>query len=542
MTTPHLQKVETSAKQKANEFLAIAGQFRLGDLPTESQHPKTKNLSELSLNKLPQALRVLREVDCDALRTTLSHSDDILKLALSMRDALKAGGRVYFIGCGATGRLSLSIEVLWREAVGEKHPWADSVRSLMAGGDVALIRSIENFEDHPEFGARMLEEAGFRNGDVLVASTEGGETPYVIGAALRAPQLSKKKHWFLYCNPDELLTQKLERCQQVLGHSELEKINLTVGPMAISGSTRMQASTVLMLAAGTALFETLKDHPTFDSIEESIDSLLQHQGNIDVASLAPFIVAESESYQKGEALVYETVDFGITVLTDTTERSPTFSLAAFENRADSKATPSLCYLSIPAQSTAKDAWNHLLKREPRPLVGWVDYESIAGPARLQGYDFSATLPAWRQSIRPNLIQHTFSISRYASAIVFAFQGLSASFSTVGLSLLNEHLMLKMLLNMHSTLVMGRMGRYHGNVMTCVRPSNYKLIDRTIRYVQFLLNRDSINSFSYEEICLQCFIELETADVNEPVVLRTYESLKKQLLAARNATGGTGLAT
>ena len=523
-----------SAKQKSDEFLAIAPQFKLGDLPTESQHPKTMNLSEWAQNNLPQALKVMREVDCDALRITAGKTGEILKLANAMHETLNQGGRVYFVGCGATGRLSLSIEVLWREALGDNHPWSDRVRSLMAGGDVALVRSIENFEDHPEFGARMLDEAGFQQGDLLVASTEGGETPYVIGAALRAPEISSQNHWFLFCNPGELLIQKLERCRQAILHPKLTKLNLTVGPMAISGSTRMQASTVLMLAAGTALFECLKPHPSFDSIEESIESLLEHYGTVEISPLAQFIVAESDAYHRGDSLVYETSHYGITVITDTTERSPTFSLAAFENRNDANASASLCYLCIPTVDSAEAAWVQLLKRTPRPLVGWKDHEEIAGPSRLGGYDFSSTLPGWRQSKRPNVTQKTFKVFRTERGIEFSFEALNSFFESRHLSLLNEHLLLKMLLNIHSTLVMGRLGRYQGNVMTCVRPSNYKLIDRTIRYVQMLLNREGISKYSYSDICLQCFVELELADVNEPIVWKIFESLKKKNISTQDA--------
>lgn len=531
------QLIET-AKQKATDFLAIADQFRLGDLPTESQHPKTKNLSFLAVQDLPQALRIMREVDCDALRLTHEKCAEILKLAHSMQQTLKSGGKVFFVGCGATGRLSLSLEVLWKESVDVTHPWHDRVRSLMAGGDVALIRSIENFEDHPDYGARMLDEAGFCEGDLLVATTEGGETPYVIGAALRAPQVSSRNHWFMYCNPAEILINKLARCKQALLHPHLQKMNLTVGPMAISGSTRMQASTVLMLAAGTALFEALKEQPTFDSIEKAIDSLLEQHGATEVSRLAPFVEFESACYAKEQTLIYETTDYGITVLTDTTERSPTFSLSAFENRADEGAPTSLCYLCLPQTTTASEAWESLLKRAPRPLVGWSNYELIGGPSRLAGYDFSASIIAWRQARKPQTQQHVFDISRSGDGIQFSLGGNIARFPTTGLSLLNEHLLLKMLLNMHSTLVMGRLGRYHGNVMSCVRPSNFKLIDRTIRYVQQMLELENIKTFSYEDVCLQCFIELEQAEVNEPVVLKAFASLKIAHQSQGSGASGT----
>jgi hypothetical protein len=48
--------------------------------------------------------------------------------------------------------------------------------------------------------------------------------------------------------------------------------------------------------------------------------------------------------------------------------------------------------------------------------------------------------------------------------------------------LSHHSLLKIVLNNISTLIMGRMGRYESNIMTYVKPTNYKLIDRSTRYV------------------------------------------------------------
>ena len=81
----------------------------------------------------------------------------------------------------------------------------------------------------------------------------------------------------------------------------------------------------------------------------------------------------------------------------------------------------------------------------------------------------------------------------------------------------NHLMVKMLLNAHSTLIMGLLGRYEGNVMTWVRPSNNKLIDRAARYISQLLKQKN-KSATYEEIVLKIFEEIENASEDRPVVL------------------------
>jgi len=49
----------------------------------------------------------------------------------------------------------------------------------------------------------------------------------------------------------------------------------------------------------------------------------------------------------------------------------------------------------------------------------------------------------------------------------------------------HHSIMKMALNNLSTIIMGRMNRYESNIMTYVKPTNYKLIDRATRYVIML---------------------------------------------------------
>ena len=82
----------------------------------------------------------------------------------------------------------------------------------------------------------------------------------------------------------------------------------------------------------------------------------------------------------------------------------------------------------------------------------------------------------------------------------------------------NHLMVKMLLNAHSTLVMGLLDRYEGNVMTWVRPSNNKLVDRAARYILQLLSKKG-RTASYEEVVLKIFEETEGITENEPIVIK-----------------------
>jgi N-acetylmuramic acid 6-phosphate etherase len=498
----------------ADEFLALAAQYQLGALDTESFHPLTARLSEEAQHDLPAALRSLQAVDVAALEKFQEKAGGVAKLAQAVGRTFSNGRRVFLCGCGATGRLSLAGE--WLGRAGMLPPnLAERVIGFMAGGDAALIRSIENFEDFPEYGARQLEELGFAEGDLLIASTEGGETPWVIGAAERAAELSRNAPWFLYCNPDAQLRLVAERSRRVLDDARIRKLNLHVGPMALAGSTRMQASTVLLAAVGLAL----EHHRHPEKIATSMQAFLDFVRAADFTTLASLTAAEAEIYQTGGQTLYRTRSAGLTTLTDTTERSPTFSLAAFENSFAPEQPTSLTYLHLPGILDASAAWNTLLLREPRTLE-WPGLEKLTANAWLMGYDFSDRITHRRET------QHVVEVEIENGFIHLALGQTTLALPAPPGGLLAAHLFLKVLLNAHSTTVMARLGRCRGNLMTFVRASNLKLIDRAVRYARHLWKLESGNEIPYEDIVRALFAIRPTLAPDEPAVLRVVEYLQK----------------
>lgn len=494
---------------KTRAFLEIAPQFKLGHLVTESFHPKTTGLSQLVKKDISAAHKLLQEVDRDAIGLLHEKSNELWELATEIRDTLNSGHKIFMCGCGATGRLSLVLETLFRQKFGQ----TNQVFSYMAGGDFALIKSVESFEDKTEYGERQLMELGFGPHDLLLASTEGGETPFVIGSANKASIVSSRKPYFLYCNPDDVL-MPIHRSKDVIENPKIKKINLTVGPMAISGSTRMQASTVLMLGIGVGL---LNEHKSKEDFEIFYKDFLHRLTLTHYEAMAPFTKLEAELYQNKKYLNYVTDPFlAISILTDTTERSPTFSLRGFENRLDQDGQHALSYLFIPESETSGHAWSELLWRTPRP-VEWKELDGRINKERLFGFDIS------RQGLKNRSLHiptEEFSIMYDEGRVTFKCQKEEAIFEW-GEDQLFNHLMVKMLLNAHSTLIMGLLGRYEGNVMTWVRPSNNKLIDRAARYIIQLLKQKNKHP-SYEEVVLKIFEEIEIVNDNEPVVIRVVD--------------------
>ncbi|MES2965404.1 MAG: hypothetical protein V4760_16095 [Bdellovibrionota bacterium] len=510
----------SSAREKAESFLVHASQFKLGELPTEARHPKTKDLSELASRDVLRAVRTFHEVELEALECLHTERMAIEELAAEIRSTFASGGRVLFCGCGATGRLSVSLETLWRERVTQlgKPELADRVAGFIAGGDYAMVRSIENFEDHPEFGARQLHDLAFSPGDLLISVTEGGETPFVIGATEEGAKISTRKPWYLFCNPTDSL--RVERSRRVLTNPRVRALSLVTGPMAIAGSTRLQASTALMLACGAALFAEVEKTSATDLISKYREDLAR----VDFTGLAPLVVAESAIYTDGRRCVHRAPHHAITVLTDTTERSPTFSILPFENPLiDSTPRLAWTYLSIPDAATAQQAWERILHRTPRALE-WHGYTEQYGPKILPGFDFSRNAELRREKAGANLAR--FDIERTDTKVTLSIEAERWSF-TRPQWLVAEHLILKCALNITSTLVMGRLGRFKGNLMLFVKASNNKLVDRAIRFTSQLLEDAQIPVPSYEKLCHWLFEAAEGLGPEEPVVLKTFELVKEK---------------
>lgn len=500
--------------------MQVASDYRLGDLVTESPHPKTVELSRLANDDPLAAVECLKQVDIDALEILQGYMPELADLSAAIAETLASGHRIFLCGCGATGRLSIALEVFARQGLlGNPLP-NDRIIGFMSGGDCALIRSIEAFEDFPEFGARQLRELEFSDGDLLISTTEGGETPFVIGATEEAARLSPSNcPYFLYCNPDAILSQVAERSQRVLENPDIFKINLTVGPMAITGSTRMQASTVLMAAVGWAI--DCRNTPTEAALNKRCSDFRKWLTATDFSPLAGYIAQEAAAYRNNYRVLYEAGVYGVTALTDTTERSPTFSLTPFENTNRPDDPRCLNYLHLPGAPNSPLAWQCLLGRRPRALE-WEGRDHLTGLDTLLGFDFSDKVVDRGRENGGKQMPFTISDHRYGFRLRLGALTTDVDAHRVGL--FARHLMLKLWLNSLSTLVMGRMGRYEGNVMTYVSPTNNKLIDRAIRYVRLLLEQKGASAFTYDEVAFELFRQRERLQRDQSIVMNTVRAL------------------
>ncbi len=406
-----LELLGLSVPAESADYVAHKTQFQLHTLLTEQRHPKTWSLSQEVGRDTAAGLRMLFSVDEDIvsrLEALAAHTGLLDQLSREVEQAVLDRRGIYIYGCGATGRLAKQMESsfwkpFWKKVKNHPKLWPKLSSRLgagieaalvgeMTGGDRALISSLEGFEDLQLIGRLQLEDRGIKRGDIVVCVTEGGETSSVIGTILAAleqwkkgpgysPQASRRKLYFIYNNPDERL-RPLDRSRAVLDEPGITKINLTTGPQAITGSTRLQATTIETFVLGSVLEKaaerTLRRFLSpaevglagFTVDVPLKDRLLRFKGILEqvkaaIPHLARFTDLEAATYDSGRFTTVFAREGLITVFIDSTERSPTFRLYPLDT-ADAPARK--CWIQVwTTAASPEEAWLAFLGRPFRGL-------------------------------------------------------------------------------------------------------------------------------------------------------------------------------
>ena len=517
------------AKEAALRFLHEDGEYRMGYIEAEKPHPMTRKLSQTYASSAKDGAKLLLSVDKAmsqrAYETLMT--PEYAQFAEAVIATLRRGNRVIFSGCGSSGRLSMGLERMWLRAIdflSQKHPDSASklnekrhcVGNIMTGGDYAVIRAAESFEDSTALGKLQAKIRNLQAGDLLVGVTATGETTSILGTAQQALQ-DGAQVYMLICADHKPLIKKMARAREVYTHPNCATINLPCGPMALTGSTRMQSSTFEQFVAGVALeaalFEILRDcgedvtFPGYNwygaQFTQMIGQLLSDSA---VDLLAKTTDTERNLYENGGLITLFADEYLLDVLTDTTERSPTFMTPPFSSADMANEPQSWAFVKNPTCST-EDAWTKCFLRRPN-CIDWPreTYESLGmtenqieripdvSTKALYRFIIGNEAAPERENTKKN---HALWIdTKDAPAEFYAHAQRYQSASQLTLSKaqitlpetatdLYSHLCIKLMMNTLSTGVMASMGRIHGNWMTCLAISNKKLVDRGARIVSDL---------------------------------------------------------
>ncbi len=542
-------------KEASRNFLENEKQFHLGVIPTEQSNPRTRNLSATISKDTSAGVQMILSADLDIAPVAAKafKTKEFKGFVDDIKKAIDNRKQVVFSSVGASGRMAITLDAAWRQfwtSLVEKLPTraatfveiANLISSFTTGGDRALVRSVENFEDYMSFGRQQVVDAGIGEGDILVGLAECGLSASINGSVLEAQERGCTTY-YLYCNPKEILVKHLDRVRVVFENKKIIKISLFVGNMAVSGSTRMQVTTVELLAAGAAMEVAanrwLQENLTEDELKTiglvalELNDYAKEFSKLNKAlskgkaleGLTQAVDYETDTYKKKGLITYVTHDYLLDLLTDTTERQPTFTLPPYKKFADKEALVSWAYVKDPLYPNTV-AWQHVFRRPIKgldwtvedykrleasesiinnpPLVASseVDQYNIGNeddPSRYSRENSRLVVLDINGSATPEVMKYYHeNLHKYTEGIVIRMGNipkgrLAKEEIRIPVKLprtstdIMTHLLVKVAFNLISTGSMAKLGRVWGNWMIQVLPTNKKLIDRSTRIIANIAN-------------------------------------------------------
>lgn len=212
----------------------------LQKIATEQRNPNTTHIDTLSTLEM---VRLINQEDQKVALAVAQVAPEIARAIDVITHQLSQGGRLFYAGCGTSGRLGILDAV---ECPPTYSTDPELVQAIIAGGYPAIFRAVEGAEDDFDLGRRDLQERGFAPQDVLVGLAASGRTPYVLGAMSYARELGAAVIAVTCCPGSEV--------------DQMADIGIapTPGPEVITGSTRMKSGTAQkmvlnMLSTGTMI-------------------------------------------------------------------------------------------------------------------------------------------------------------------------------------------------------------------------------------------------------------------------------------------------
>ncbi|MFZ4672146.1 MAG: N-acetylmuramic acid 6-phosphate etherase [Flavobacterium sp.] len=196
---------------------------------TTEQSSHYEHLEKMSVNELLSNINNEDKTVPHAVEKSLPQIED---LVTKIVEKMKLGGRLFYIGAGTSGRLGIVDASECPPTFGVPF---DLVNGIIAGGDKAIRRAVENAEDNATQAWIDLQENNISENDIVIGIAASGTTPYVIGG------LEK-------CNENNIITGCIT-CNEgsPLALTAQFPVIVVVGPEFVTGSSRMKAGTAQKL-------------------------------------------------------------------------------------------------------------------------------------------------------------------------------------------------------------------------------------------------------------------------------------------------------
>ena len=190
------------------------------------QSSKYRHLEKMSVDELTANINQEDQTVALAIQKELPK---INKLITAVEQQLKAGGRMFYLGCGTGGRLSVLDKVELPNTYGIEK---GVINVILAGGEENLVLALEEKEDDLEEAWTQMQAVNVSEKDLVIGISASGTTPFVLAG------LKKCREHHIPCgcivsNPDSPIAEQADYPVEVI-----------TGPEFVTGSTRMKCGTV----------------------------------------------------------------------------------------------------------------------------------------------------------------------------------------------------------------------------------------------------------------------------------------------------------
>ena len=198
-------------------------------IKTTEQSSKYEHLETMSIQEL------LVNINQEDKTVPLAVEKALPQIAILVEQVvaqMKKGGRLFYIGAGTSGRLGVVDASECPPTFGVPF---DLVNGIIAGGDAAIRKAVENAEDNATQAWIDLQKYHINKNDVVIGIAASGTTPYVIGGLQT-------------CNANNIVTGSIScNANSPLSETAQFPVDVVVGPEFITGSSRMKAGTAQKL-------------------------------------------------------------------------------------------------------------------------------------------------------------------------------------------------------------------------------------------------------------------------------------------------------
>lgn len=197
---------------------------------TEARNPRSIGLDKMSASEI---VRLMNEEEQTVMRALKNAEPEIAVAIERAAQAFQADGRIIYVGAGTSGRIATMDAAEMPPTFG-----IDSERfvAIVAGGNEAGSKAIEDAEDEEHAAIQKLNELNLSINDIVIGLAASGGTPFVVAACRHARQ---KGVWTcgIANNPKAPLFDQVDLA-----------ILIETGPEVLTGSTRLKAGTAQKLA------------------------------------------------------------------------------------------------------------------------------------------------------------------------------------------------------------------------------------------------------------------------------------------------------